>query len=424
MSIGQNGEGDTAFRRRRTWVLVAATLGMAGSYSPIAVSSFGFFVVPLNAEFGWGRGDISFAVTILSYTVALLSPFVGALVDRVGVRRVLLPSLCAFGLTLVALALMSGPLALFLGLYFLLAVSGAGVTSAVYSQVIVRWYDRSRGTALGIGLSGIGIGLVVLPPLIQQIVERFGWRGGYLFLAAVVVLVVFPVCLVWLKERPWVGKDSSEAAPASGLSLTQAARQPRFWFMSFSFFLLGIFTTGFSAHMVPLLADLGMAGAMIGLAVSVKGFTVIVGRLGVGWLLDRADPRLVVIVSLVGPIACLIMLMMGGSPWLVFLAAALAGFGVGAEQDFMCYFTGKYFGVKNYARIYGVMYAMLIFGSGTGPLIMGYCQQFTGDYTLGLGVLAALTTLAIVPLMFLGRYPTNEEVDLASLPEPPASPSV
>lgn len=399
-----------SFLRQRRTMLAAACIGMAASYSPVAISSFGFFIVPLSKAFGWGRGDISLAVTILSYTVALLSPFVGGLIDRLGVRRVLLPAILVFGLTFLGLAAMSGQLWLFFLLYFLLALSGAGTTPASYSQLIVRWYDDKRGMALGIGLSGVGLGLIVMPPAIQQLIEHFGWRGGYLGLSAVVLLIALPVCLVGLRERS--GAPAAEAAerqaPAPGkpgLTLGVAARTRSFWLMGFSFLLLGVFTTGFASHLVPMLSDRGISGGMIGVAVSIKGATIIAGRLATGWLFDRLPPQPVVALSLIGPVLCLVMLFLGVTgPW-VFVAVALAGFGIGAELDFMSYLTSRYFGVLHYARIYGVLYAMLIVGSGTGPLIMGYCQQLTGDYQVGLVVLTIVTIVAIIPFMLLGKYP-------------------
>src|SRR5687768_9533942 len=116
------------------WVLAAATIGMMLGYSNIGVLSFGLFIVPLSGEFGWGRGDVSLAYTAMTYTMVLLAPAAGMLVDRVGVRRVLLPSIVAFALAIAGLSLVTASLLHLYVAYVLVAVLGAGTAPTTYTR--------------------------------------------------------------------------------------------------------------------------------------------------------------------------------------------------------------------------------------------------------------------------------------------------
>lgn len=181
-------------------VLVACALGLAFGYSAIGLVSFGVFVGPLSEEFGWGRGDMSLGLTLMSIVIVILSPVAGGLIDRFGVRRVLLPSIAGFGLALTLLSQLNGSLYQYYGLYILLAVAGVCTTPASYSRVIVAWFDRHRGLALGGTLAGIGAGTALIPLLVANINTSLGWRYSFISIAAIVLLVSLPVVWMWIAE--------------------------------------------------------------------------------------------------------------------------------------------------------------------------------------------------------------------------------
>ena len=390
--------------------LASATIGLTLGFSSVGFASFGVFIIPLSETFGWGRGDISLAFTIMSYAAAAAVPFLGVIVDRFGVRRVLLPAMVAFGLVIGSLSFLSGNITQLYFAYLLVAIVGVGTSAPVYSRAIVRWFDKSRGLALGIGLSGIGLGAAIVPPIVQAAINYYGWQGGYLALALLILAVTFPVCWLWLREPEDVADDDEavkgKIAPVTGHTLSQAVRLRTFWQMLISFTLLGIFTAGVMAHLVPLMRDRGASVESAALAASLLGIALLIGRVFTGFLLDRFFAPLVVAICLAAAAVGVAILAAGMQGIAVYVAIALMGFGIGAEIDFMAYLVSRYHGLLAYTRIYGIFYSLFLIGSGLGPLLMGYGQQTTGSYDLALLVLCIITSAAIIPLALLGRYPT------------------
>lgn len=398
------------------WVVAACVLGLAFGYSNAAYLSFGLFVLPLSEAHGWGRGDISVGSTIMSLTVAALAPVAGMLIDRFGPRRVLLPAIVAFALALVSMSLLTSNLWHFYLMSAVVAVSAVCTAPATYARVIVSWFDRRRGLALGIALTGIGLGATVLPPLVQYGVSQWGWRGAYLLVAAC-VLATLPVLMLVLRDdpsqlglapdnAPTDGSARSGTPPAVGLTAREALRTRAFWLMVASFVVFGAYTFGTVVHLVPLVVDRGLSRETAALAASSLGIALIVGRLVAGYLMDRFFAPYVVIVVMLAPVIALGALAAGASSeTAVFACAILLGVGLGAELDFMSYLLSRYFGLRSYAQLYGYAYGLFALGSALGPLFMGYVFQLTGTYTLALWTLCGLTALALVPFALLGPYP-------------------
>jgi MFS family permease len=384
-------------------VVAASAMGLAFGYSSIGIGSFGVFVVPLTKRFGWGRGDMSLALTLMSVAVIILSPVAGSLLDRYGVRRVLIPSTMLFGFVIASMSLMAGSLGQFYFMYLLIAMTGVCTTPASYSRVIVAWFDRRRGLALGVVLAGIGLGSAFTPLFVGTVTTRLGWRIAYVGLGLLVLLVSLPAIVAWVREPVRVATD--HASIESGINFSAAIRTRPFALMIVSFALLGIFTGGIVSHLVPMLADRGVGvDAAVGIA-SLLGFALIAGRIMTGFLLDHFFAPLVIATFLLAPISGVSLMLMGATGGMALIAVVLMGLGVGAEMDFMSYLVSRYFGLICFGRIYGLTYAALTAGISLGPLFMGYSQQVTGSYTLGLSGLLASCALAVIPFLFLGGYP-------------------
>jgi len=400
------------------WVLGAATVGMMLGFSNIAAISFGLFVVPLASESGLGRGDISAAYSVMTLAIVVFSPLLGSLVDRFGVRRILLPSIVLFALAIGCMSLWPGKLWQLYAMYFLVGTLGVGTIPTTYSRTVIAWFDRRRGLAIGIAMAGIGLGAAIVPPYVQWLILHFGWRGAYLGLAAPIVVVALPIVWRYLRESPHelgllpdgadpsAGQASrSTAKQMSGYTFAAAIRTRPFWLMAVAFCLLGIFTAATMVHLIPLLQDRGVPAARAALAGSALALALVAGRIASGYLMDRFFAPLVVIAFLLAPLAGLALLISGASGSAAFWAAALLGLGIGAELDFMSYLVSRYTGMYAYGRVYGLMYAVLAGGTVIGALAMGYMQQSTGSYELGLMGLFVLTAIATVLFGLLGPYP-------------------
>lgn len=397
-------------------VVAAATFGLALGFSNIGTLSFGLFVIPLSDNFGWSRGNISVAFLIMNYTLVLFAPLLGLLIDRFGVRRVLLPSIIFFSCVVAGLALLTENIAHFYFMYVLFVVAGIGTTPSSYTRVIIAWFDRRRGLAVGVAMAGVGAGGVFVPPYVQYLILHYGWQAGYLGLSALIILTL-PIVYFFLIENPErVGQFPDGAAQekraatkltngAVGYPFRQCLRHRSFWLMVVGFVLLGIMTHGLLTHLVPLLQDRGISAENAALGASTLALALVIGRIVCGLLFDYFHASHVVTVFLLGPVVGLLMLALGASGGWAYFAVLLVGLGIGGEFDFMTYLTSRYLGQLSYGQIYGLLYAVFTLGGGLGAVLMGYGQEINGDYSAGLWLLFGAALVSMLPFSRLGPYP-------------------
>ncbi len=399
---------------RRGWkVLVAALLGTACGASPIPFQTMGFFMAPLQQEFGWSLRDISLGVTIYGVLGALLAPVFGSLADRFGVRPVALLSTAAFGIAFGALSLTPDSLAGFYSLWFLIGLVGIGSTPVTWSRAVNLWFFRHRGLALGLTLVGTSIAALVLPVLTVKLIENLGWRASYALLALLPLGLALPVALVWFREPnpaerpPELAVEAIGGAPALvGVTLAEAVRGPRFWLLVASIVCVSFAYGGALVHMPQMLKAHGFSGEQTALVMSLLGLSIFAGRIVTGLLLDRFWAPLVVL-----PILCLpavsCTLLAGEAPTLALaiLAGLLLGFASGAETDLIAYLASRYFGMGHYGRIYGSLYMAFGIASAAAPAVYGAVRDTTGSYDPILFVAALMFVAGGLLLLALGRYP-------------------
>ena len=157
------------------WLITAAAaVGLCFGYAGSVIYGFSSFILPLSAEFGWSRRDIGLAFSFMVVTVFLMSPLMGVLLDRYGARRCLLTGTLLFGLFLSSLYLLSPDIRHFYATFVLLGLSGTATTAICYSRLLVSWFEKRKGWALGLALTGTGVGAMIVPPLVQAIIQTAG----------------------------------------------------------------------------------------------------------------------------------------------------------------------------------------------------------------------------------------------------------
>ncbi len=184
------------------WVVLASGVGLAMHFGPIIVATFGVFLKPLSQEFGWNRTQISLAFSLATLGITVAVPLVGRLVDRFGARRVILPAVLLFGLSVLSLSFLSAHLWHFYAIYLLIGVVGSGTTPVPYAKVLSRWFDRRRGLALGLAIAVSGLGGMLMPSVAQALIAAVGWRHTYVLLGLMAMGVAIPVVGLLLKETP------------------------------------------------------------------------------------------------------------------------------------------------------------------------------------------------------------------------------
>lgn len=389
----------------RPWLVVAgSTLALTVGNGPVMQFTFGVFLKPLTAAFGIDRGLGSLALTTGLLATALSLPFAGRLADRYGSRRSALCAVLAFASAVALAGLVSHSIWAFMALFALAGVAAAGQTPLPYMKAIASKFDKGRGLALSIGLTGVGIGAIVLPMVVQRLIDLVGWRGAYVGLAALLLIVAVP-CLVLFIPGTIVGGESAQSRePALGLMPREAFRTRAFWFLVAGLFLAAGSANGTIAHVVPLLTDRGVPPAQAVSALAWVGAASIVGRICGGYLIDRFWAPLVSMVFFAGMICGIAILALTASPQLASLATILIGLGLGVEADLVAFLISRYLGTRAFGALFGYVFGSFILASSLGPILMGVVFDSMGSYTPCLTLFGILTAAAALLFLSLGRY--------------------
>lgn len=413
----QNSAAPAAGPRRPFfgWLIVLVSLfGISTGPAAFGLASLGLMIGPLEQEFGWDRTQTSGAVSIMMICTALSLPLIGRLVDKVGVRRVLIPSVAIMGLCLLALTMVTA-LWQFIAIYVAMGTLAVGSNSVPYMRVLAAWFDRSRGLAIGIAGSGTGLGFAYVPVLTEWLVTGYGWRMGYAGLGLIMLCGTLPLIFLVLRESPaamgllpdgvpaGTAADAGAAAPPgkAGDSLRQALGRRDFWSLAVIFVSLAFVLYGLIPHLVPMLTDRGLSTRDAALIASLFGLATFGGRLLIGFLIDRHDARLIAFIFFSLSAVGLGVLAMDLPTWAFMLSAVLLGGSLGAEVDMLAYLTSRYFGLRSFAEIFGVLFGAVMMGMGIGPALFGYVFDRTGSYNsmLALGVPICLMAIVLVALL-------------------------
>ena len=414
----------------RGWkVLVARLLGTACGASPLPFNTIGFFIDPLQAEFGWSRTEISLGITLYGLLAALLAPVFGRMADRYGVRPVALGSLTAFGVVFASFALIPGSLAWYYFVWVLVGLVGIGSTPVTWTRAVNVWFYRHRGLALGLTLMGTSVSAVLLPMITVALLEWQGWRAAYAGLALLPLLVALPIGLLWFREpqpeeRPAELRTASAVA-LPGLTLPEALRSRGFWLMWVSILLVSFAYGGSLVHLPSMLGAQGFSRPETASVMMVFGLSIAAGRLITGLLLDRFWAPFVTLPILSLPAIACWMLATDQSMTMTVavLSAFLLGFAAGAETDLVAYLAGRYFGMANYGQIYGVLYMAFGIAASLSPTAYGWVRDTTGSYDPILFAAAVMFIVGAVLLLFLGPYPDLAARDGSSSSTATSAPS-
>jgi len=419
----EEASGETAVPAKQGvfygWYIVVATIfGVALGYSVVAVMAFGTFIVPLQEAFGWSRGQISFGLTVIGYTAIFVFPLAGALMDKIGAKKVLVPSTFLFALAMGSLYFLTPSLWHFYAICVVIPILGAGTAPMTYSRIIVAWFDKKRGLALGIGLAGVGIGTAFVPKIATAIMDAYSWREAYLGLAILIIVLAVPILALIMRNSPrekgllpdgeGVHEEHHEAERQKwvvGFTAKLALTHTSFWLIAGSFVIVGLATSTVLIHMIPLMIDRGMTRAEAAGTFAYLGIALIFGRLLAGYLMDKFFAPRVVAMFILGPVIGLAWLALGATGAQAAICAALIGMVIGAEFDAMAYLTSRYFGPRAFGQIYGYNYSAYKVGAATGPLLMGVAYDLVGRYDEVLWAMAGILLFGGVLLLLLKPFP-------------------
>ncbi len=404
---------------RTGWPLVlSAMLGIGLGLSPVPFYTIGMLAPELVKAFGWSFGQVMAGLSVMTFTVMLVAPFTGLLADRFGVRWVTLGSVLAFGLSFMGFALNNGSLIQFYVTWAIMAAAGAGTLPMTWTRAVNGAFDSARGLALGLSLLGTGIFGYLVKPLTAWLIVELGWRGAYVVIGFLPILVALPVGFICFHDpavhRP--GHQVPVITDAPGLTMRQALREWRFWVIGSAFLPVSFAVGGIIPNMENILRIAGFERADMIELVQLIGLSVILGRVLGGWLIDHFWAPGVAFFLLAAPVGACLLFVQGGMGFeLAAISILLVGFAAGIEYDLMAFLVARYFGLKNYSAIYGAQYGFFALGAGTGPAIFAAIYDRTGNYDTQLMLSAALMLFGATMLLTLGRYRNfSTPVDVSS----------
>ena len=390
-------------------VALAAGLGVMVGFGSLFVYTFGVFVRPLAAQFGWSREAISRGFGLAALSLAICSPTLGRGLDRFGPRRVILPCVTVFGCGIASLALLQSRLWQFYATCILLGAVGNGAAHLSYARAISTWFRQRLGMALAFVMLGAGFGAMILPLAAQAIISRSGWRSAYLLLGGIALALGLIPTWAYVHERGQTPGDPPLAR--SGMTWRQGVRTYPFWIIVAALFVGSVSMNGAITHMAALLTDRGVTAGRAALCASMLGGFSVLARLGVGSLLDRYfGGRVAMLVYLITA-AGIFLLARANSFATGCVAAALIGVGAGGEADITPYLLTRYFGLRAFSTLYGLTWTFYAVAGALGPVMLGRAFDLTGSYAPALLALAVATALAAVLLVLLPQYSTSLATD-------------
>ncbi len=364
--------------RNPWWIVFGSVLGLIVGNVTILQFSTSVLMKPIMAEFGWPRTIPSAAVGLGTLCAAIATPFIGRLIDRRGIKAVTLVCITLFALATAAMALSPPTAAIFLCMFALVGLFSAGQAPLPYAQSIAAVFDKRRGLALGIAMTGVGIGAALMPKLALSYLQNFGWRGAFIALGATVFVLAFPAVALFLRDLGVRNRPGEARLP--GMDARDVIRSPNFWILAVVFTCIPMVANGIIFHLVALLTDRGISADRAVAVFSAIGPSLIGGRLLCGYFLDRFH----------GP----------------YVAVAFIGLGLGAEVDLIGYLQSRYFGLRAFGQIYGYLFAIFTVGAAIGPFIMGATFDALGSYRPLLWAFLGVLVVAIVAMLRLPRtYP-------------------
>jgi len=392
-------------------VVFACMIGMMLGISGLPFYTLGVFAGPVIGDFGWTRAQYQGAFTFM-LAGAFMGPVVGHLCDKLGTRTVALTSVTLFALSFASIGVVTqASVWTFYAAWAVMAFVAQGTGPIPWTRAISEWFYQQRGLALGVALMGSGLTAFIAPPVVDALISAVGWRAAYMVVGAAIFLIAFPILFWGLRPAPKAVLESGAQRMASmstryGKTLKQALSSYRFWVIAVAFSFISLGVSGIISNLVLLLTDRGFTPQLGALIASMVGLSVLLGRLVVGALLDRFwGPAIAFVLMALPASACLLLASADLSTAMTVVAVFIVGFAAGAEFDIIAYFITRYFGLKHYGKIYGVIYTIFFLGAGIAPLVFAKVYDMTDSYGPVLTAAAVSFVASAALLLTLGPYP-------------------
>jgi MFS family permease len=376
-----SGAVDESSLRYPGWRVVLACFLVALFIFGFGLYGHAVYLAELQRLHGWSTGLISTASTLSFLLGSLLAAFTNDAMVRIGAGRLLLCGVFALAASTTLLAFAETPWQLYAA-YIFLACGWMGMGTVVIATIVSSWFDRRRGLAISIAFNGATCGGIIIAPTLVVLTGAIGFTRAMLTMTAVMILILVPVVIGLVGVSP-ANQFFDQGKPGAALSRRKLLRNFGFWTITAPFALALLAQVGFIVHQIALLEP-AMGRALAALAVAVTTTMAVIGRLCLGLVVDRLDPRAATAVSLVTQAAALFAIAQTTDTAVLFGACAVYGFSIGNLITLPPLIIHREFEPADFGTVLGLSTAVCGIVSAFGPAIVGFIRGATGGYTAAL----------------------------------------
>lgn len=390
----------------------------------MVLNTFPVFVKPLTEDMGWTRGALAVASLTGALTSILLFPIAGKIIDRIGVRPVMIVGAGTIGVSLLA----GSQIQHLWQVYVMNAFIGCGLTCATLvpcSYVISNWFVAWRGTAMAITFVGTAVGGMVMAPVANWLIVNYSWRVAFVLAGIEILVLVLPTIYFVIRTRPSdmglepyraPDTEADTAGEAWGVGVKEIFSLRLFWLISAIMLITALVTAGVGFHFVAYLTDLGHSSENATLAWSIVMGVMILGKLAFGPIADRWGAKNAMAAACVVFSISVMILTFAQSYSVALLFAVVYGFALGAPLVLNPLLTGYYLGMRNYGTIFGILNIMGTIGGNAGPIVAGFYFDSRATYLPVFYAFMVLMVLAVVCSLLI--KPVAKSLPTTKQPQP------
>jgi sugar phosphate permease len=386
------------------WIIVAGAFFGAFASGGIQGFTFSVFLKPMSNDLGWTRSALTAGIAINTLVASFIAPIFGFIVDKYGPRPIMAVAALVGG---VAAGLLSNVTELW-QFYVIFAVAGifggAALGEVVTQSTVVKWFVRLRGRAVAIGSMGGAASGAVLAPVITFMVATSGWRSGWVLMAAIFFMLLFPISLLMIRSPEDVGLtpdgDRREANSQNRSDdevswyLKEALRDKTLWFLTAALTVAGLCVSSVVVHEFSLITDRGFSSTTAAAVLSTHAVMASAGRLIWGFVVEKVKVRYAMsIVFLLCGLSVIMLVTVENSP-LLFVFAVIYGLSIGGYSVTTAVAFANYYGRANVGSIRGAVSPLVTGSVAVGPVLIAVGYDLQGNYTMGFFILSLLYLIA------------------------------
>ena len=373
--------------------------------------AFGFFVQPLEDEFGWSRTQVNVSLS-LGVVASLLSPIIGNMMDRIGARWTMTGSVLLVA-TAFLLRLMMTELWQFYLFSIIMFAGTPGATMMPAGRLVLTWFPQTRGRMMGLVTSGNNIGSGVAVPIVAGLIGLIGWRWTWgvigialLGLALIILLTIRDNADEVKKEQgkrwaPHIDGKPLEENSSAGLTVSDAVRTSAFWLLVIGMTLQQFVRTGVVSQLVPHLEQVGFSRAIAASMMIMLAFFAASSKLIFGRLSESITARISFIVIMILQGIGLTILLASSGTFITWIAIVVFGLGMGGVGTLTPLVIFDMFGLKQFGSITGLANLGITIPVLIGPILAGLIFDSTGEYNIMFAVTICLLAISIGCFLFV-----------------------